>query len=168
MPYAEPVTKYLVGASLDYNRPSNHFVVRADISAAAATWGTVASHEYATVTGLVRVRVLVECVETLTDAADLATIQLGVEGTTNSWIAATPAAGFTAISIATGEIWFDATPTEKEGNTTTLLFDKIVNGLDLGYEVAGEALTGGKLDFHVWWEPLNSTGLVDAGAGGSL
>jgi hypothetical protein len=46
--------------------------------------------------------------------------------------------------------------------------DYVINGLDIGYEITGAALTGGVLVFHCVWEPLNDSGLVEAGAGGTL
>lgn len=145
----------------------NYVSVTADM--ASATWNTAASHEVLTITGTVRVRVLVVCTETLADAADGASIQFGIEGTTNAWIASTGAAGAGGNGIAAGEIWIDATPTETNGNTGTVVLDKIVaGGLDVGYELTGAALTDGTLVFHCWWVPISSDGHVAAGAGGSL
>ena len=46
--------------------------------------------------------------------------------------------------------------------------DYVSNGLDIGYEIKGEALTTGTLVFHCVWEPLNAPGAVAAGAGGAL
>ena len=41
------------------------------------------------------------------------------------------------------------------------MLDKVVsNGLDIGYEIKTDTLTGGAITFHCWWEPLNSTGAV--------
>lgn len=145
----------------------NYLSVTADLS--SSTWNTVASHEVFTVTGLVRMRVLIECTETLTDAADGASIQFGVEGATNAWIASTGAAGAGGNTIAAGEIWCDTSPTETHGNTGTLVLDKIVaGGLDVGYEITGAALTDGTLVFHCWWVPVGPTGRVTAGTGGAL
>lgn len=145
---------------------SNYICVRADFS--SATWNTAATHEVFTVTGTVRMKILPLCVETLTDAADAASIQFGDAGATNSFIASTGAAGAGADTISAGEIWIDATPTETTAAYSAML-DKIVsNGLDIGYEITGAALTGGILDFHCWWEALDATGRVEAGAGGTL
>lgn len=154
------------GAALNFNG-CNYLGVTTDMS--SATWNTAASHEVFTVTGCVRMRILVECLSTLTDAGDAADIQFGVEGATNAFIASTNAAGKGGNEIAGGEIWCDATPTETYGNFSSLMLDKIVNnGLDVGYEITGAALTGGSLLFHCWWEPLNTSGAVVAGAGGTL
>ena len=154
------------GSALNVNGV-NYLVVTADMS--SATWNTATTHEVFTVTGMVRMRVLVECTGTLQDAADLATISLGDEVTAASFIAATDAAGKNATTISAGELWCDATPADVVTAFATAVLDRIVPaGLDVGYTIGGEALTGGSLVFHCWWEPLNATGAVAAGAGGVL
>lgn len=135
----------------------------------SATWNTVASHEVFATEGTVRMRMLILCTETLTDAADAATIQFGYAGSTAAFIAATNAAGAGGDTIAANEIWVDATPADVAGDTDTMVLDKtITGGLDVGYEIAGEALTDGTLVFHCWWEDLDGSGNVVAGAGGAL
>jgi hypothetical protein len=94
---------FVEGAGLSFNRPTNYFNVTADMS--NATWNTIASHEIAQVTGMVRVRILIECTETLADAADGASIQFGREGSTAAFIASTGAAGAGGNTINAGEIW---------------------------------------------------------------
>lgn len=146
---------------------SNHIAVTANM--ASATWNTAASHEVFTVTGTVRMWLWVLCTDTLTDAADAADIQFGLAGATNAFIAATAAAGKGGSGLAAGEVWCDATPADTYGNTSSLILDKIVSGgLDVGYEITGAALTGGALEFHCVWVPLDGTGNVEAGAGGTL
>jgi len=146
----------------------NYFTVSADFT--SATWNTVASHEIATVTGTVIMRVLPQCTETLTDAADGASMQLGYEGATSAIIASTQAAGGGGNTIAAGEYWLDATPADTFVSVAQLEAMTFIPGigLDVGYEITGAALTDGTIVFHVWWEPLDSTGSVTAGAGGSL
>ena len=144
----------------------NYFTVLANF--VNATWNTVASHEIAVVTGLVHVMIIIECDGTLTDAADGASIQFGFEGATNTWIASTGAAGAGGSTIDDDEIWSDNTPLDKEGTTSSVIIDKVINGLDIGYEITGAALTGGALRFHVYWEPLAPGSLCAEGAGGSL
>jgi len=146
---------------------SNHIAVTANM--ASATWNTAASHEVFTVTGTVRMWLWVLCTDTLTDAADAADIQFGVAGATDAFIAATAAAGKGGAGLAAGEVWCDATPADTYGNASSLILDKIVSGgLDVGYEITGAALTGGSLEFHCVWVPLDDTGNVEAGAGGTL
>lgn len=144
-----------------YNN-DNYLTVTADLT--SATWNTVASHEVFTVTGLVRMKVIAEVTGTGDDTSgDTSTIQLGTESATNGWIAATQ-----VDDLAAGEVWADATPTETDGNYSSLVFDKVVNAVDIGYEIAGEAATAGTIVFHCWWTPLNSTGAVVVGDGSSL
>jgi hypothetical protein len=144
-----------------YNNP-NYLAVTADLT--SATFNTVATHELFTVTGLVRMRVIAEVTTTGDDTSgNTSTIQLGTEDATNGWIAATE-----VDDLAAGEIWADATPTETNGNYSSLVFDKVVNGVDVGYEIAGEAATDGVIVFHCVWEPINATGAVVAGDGSAM
>lgn len=154
--------------SVPFYNAANYFAVTADMT--SATWNTQASHETATVTGMVRVMILIECTGTLTDAADGASIQFGYEGATSGWIGSTGAAGAGGNGLAAGEIWIDATPADLQAAfATAFVVDKVIaGGLDIGYEITGAALTGGTLVFHTWWWPLNATGAVAAGAGGAL
>jgi len=147
--------------ALSYNN-AKYISVTADLT--SATWNTVATHELFTVTGLVRMRVIAEVVTTGDDTSgNTSNIQLGVEDSTNDWIAATEVDDLTA-----GEIWADATPTETNGNYSSLVFDKVVNSKDVGYEITGEAATDGNIVFHCWYEALNSTGAVVAGDGSAM
>lgn len=134
----------------------------------AATWNTDASHEVFTVTGLVRMKIWIECTDTLTDAADGATIQFGHESATNAIIAATNCARAGAGLLSTGCMWYDTSPLATPEASSSIIMDYVVNGLDIGYEIDTAALTGGSLVFHCVWEPLNATGNVVAGAGGTL
>jgi hypothetical protein len=139
--------------------------VIADMS--SATWNTAASHEVFTVTGLCRLKLWIECGTSLTDAADGASIQFGYEGATNGIIASTTAA--TAGSgLVTDELWYDTSPTTKMDTYGNCVMDYVLNGLDVGYEITGAALTGGSLNFYCVWEPLESGASVAVGAGGTL
>jgi hypothetical protein len=135
---------------------------------ASATWNTAAKHEVFTVTGLVRIRFWMECTATLEDAADAARIQVGHESDTDIFIGVQAAATAGAALLATGNIWYDATPDLLPVATATGMFDYIVNGLDIGYEITAAAFTAGSITWHCIWEPLNATGNVTAGAGGVL
>jgi len=154
------------GSAINYNAV-NYLAVTADMS--SATWNTEATHEVFTVTGAVRVRILIECTETLTDVADLPQIQFGYSGATTALIGATGAAGQGGNTIEAGEFWFDTSPADTYGAFGTAIFDQVVNGTDIGYQITnGAALTDGTLVFHCWWEPLNATGTVAAGTGAAL
>lgn len=147
------------GSAINYGG-KNYLSVSADMT--SATWNTVATHELFTVTGAVRMRVMAEVTGDCTSAGGAATIKLGVEGATGAWISATG-----EDDLDTGDIWFDATPTETNGNFSSLVLDKVVaGGIDVGYEIENEAFTQGTIVFHCWWEALNATGAIVAGAGG--
>ena len=134
----------------------------------SSTWNTAATHEVFTVTGCVRMRMWAVCTGTLTDAADAAIIQFGVAGTTTAFIGATDAAGRNGQTLTDTWFWYDTSPDAANEATATAVLDHVVNGLDVGYEITGAALTGGSIVFHCVWEPINSTGNVAAGAGGTL
>jgi hypothetical protein len=127
------------------------------ITFAALTTGSVASHEILTVTGFVRLRIAAVCT---VDVAGAGSIQLGFEGATDAIIAVTAGTDLDA-----GEIWNDATPTTAYATHALTVFDYEINGLDVGYEVTVDTLTGGNVTFYYWWEPLNSTGNVVAANG---
>lgn len=139
---------------------SNYKKVSIDLS--NATWKSAASHEVFTVTGLVRVIIWVECTETVTsDGA--ATIQLGVEGATDALIGSTD-----ATALAANDLWYDTSPATVYDTSANVLMDYVINGLDIGYEIGTAATTNGTLVIHCVWEPLNSTGNLVVGAGGTL
>lgn len=152
------------------SRLANAFTVTADMT--SATWNTIASHEIATTTGLVHYIIIPHCTSTLTDAADGASIQLGVEGSTAVLIASTGAAGAGANTISTNEFWLDATPSDLVDTRTAenALDFWVDGGLDVGYEITGAALTGGTLKFEIFWEAGDAAGAgtAVAGAGGTL
>lgn len=159
-----PTMRQIPGSAIIYGA-KNHVAVSADMS--SATWNTVASHEVFTVTGAVRLYMQIYCTETLTDAADGASIQFGLAGATDAFIASTGAAGAGGNTIEAGEFWIDATPADTYTASATLAWD-IGGGLDVGYEITGAALTDGTLVFSGWWFPLSAGANVVAGAGGSL
>lgn len=150
--------------AMAFNKNStNYLAVTADFT--SATWNTVAAHEILTVTGAAHVIILPEVKGTVTSAGGLATLILGDETTTNSLITSSDAEG-----LAAGEWWFDSTVTRTLAASSIFraLDFVVANGKDIGYTIGTEALTGGSILFHVWWEPIDSTGAVAAGAGGAL
>ena len=156
-----------IGAALGpHYRHLNYLAVTADMT--SGTWNAATTQEVFVVTGLVRMRMWIVCTGTLTDAADAAVIQFGVEGATNAFIGATDAAGKNGQTITDTWLWYDTSPSAAYDTFATAVMDYVVNGLDVGYEITGAVLTGGSLVFHCVWEPLNSTGSVTAGAGGAL
>lgn len=128
------------------------------ITFAAGTTGSVASHEILTITGMVRLKIWAECTVNLAGAT--ATIELGEETTSTSIIAQT-----TATDIDAGELWYDATPTTAIDASSTVILDKVINALDVGYTVGTAAISAGAITFHYVWEPYNATGAVVAADG---
>ena len=98
-----------------YNN-SRRITVTATFSQAA--WNTTASHEVFTVTGLVRLRMWIECTLALDSAAHGATVQFGVEGATGGLIAAT-----NETDLVNGDLWYDATPTTSYDLSSNVIMD---------------------------------------------
>ncbi len=157
----EYIQDQVVGAAL--NKDSvNYITLSVDLS--SGTWQGIAAHEVLEVTGLNRIRMLVEVTETVTDTSgNTSQIILGDEVTTDSLITI-----HDADDLAIGELWYDATPTLKADVFSSVVLDYISNGLDLGFTISAEATVAGTLVFHFWWEPLNATGACVVGSGGTF
>jgi hypothetical protein len=138
-----------------------YLTVSADMT--SATWNTMATQEVFIVTGLCRLRMWIVCTGNIGSAGSGATVCFGHEGDTDMFIADTD-----ETELDSGDLWYDATPTLLCDLTSAVVMDYVSNGLDIGYEIKTEALTGGSLVFHCIWEPLDSTGAVIAGAGAAL
>jgi hypothetical protein len=163
-----PATLAIISAAAgsSFSHP-NYIKVETGTFDTTGTWSTVGSHEIATVTGMVRMLVIPECVTTVSSVSDNGTIQLGDEITTDSVIAAsTLGSGL----MGAGELWVDATLTRTILTRTQLNAIEFVvaAGHDVGYEVATNAISGGSMVFHIYWTPEDATGAVVAGAGGTL
>ena len=148
-----------------YDTP-NYLAVSTGTFDTTGTWSTVASHEIATVTGLVKMLIIPQCTSSVTSVADGGTIELEDETTDASIIAiSTLGAGL----MVTNELWVDATLTRTILTQTQLnAITIVVSELDIGYEVKTQALSSGTIVFHIFWTPMSSTGAVVAGAGGTL
>ncbi len=147
----------------------NYIALSVDLN--SATWNTQAAHEILTVTGAINLKIMIEVTETLTDAADAATMILGDEITTNGMIVSTSVAGAgDANQLDSGELWVDATPTDVSpiATSTAILEFTVFQGADVGYTIGGSAVVDGTLIMHMWWYPLDSTGAAVVGAGGVL
>ena len=150
--------KYGVSTDTVATDHARHLVNTVDLS--SATWNTAATHEVFTVDGLVRVRMWIECTETVVGAGS---IQFGHETASNGFIAST-----TGTDLATNDIWYDTSPATVLDTYTNAVMDYVINGNDIGYEITGAALTDGTLAFHCVWDALNATGSVVLGSGGVL
>ncbi len=153
-----------------YSHP-NYIAVTADMT--SATWNTVAAHEIATVTGAVRMQIMIETVATIVTVGTNGTLALGYAGNTAAIYAAT-----LLDAALTGDVWTgiyggvattEIAGAEAGGSITHAIQDVVVlGGIDVGYTIATNAGTTGSLIFHIWWTPLDATGAVVAGAGGVL
>ena len=166
------LTSYVLGGFPHVNRPNR---LSKSIDMSSATWNTVASHEVFSVTGSVRFRIIMRCSASLTDGADGAYIQVGIAGDTDLIVPSIGAAGAGGSSVATGNFIYQtagAGPTGATGLSYSAAMNDLVyylgGGTDIGYEITGAALTGGTLEFDLYWEPLDSTGNVTIGDGSSL
>lgn len=139
----------------------NSFVVTADMT--SATWNTVAAHEIAVVTGLVRVQIVARVTDTVITTGTNGTIVLGWEGATTSMIGST-----LADALVTNELWYDTSPTTVGDTFNNAVLDFVVNGADIGYTIGTNAATAGEIEFLVFWVPLSSGATVTAGAGGTF
>ncbi len=120
---------------------------------------TVGTHEVFTVTGMVRMKILAECTETLVGSVNTTEIAFGTDTSGSAWIG-----GTSANIIASGEMWCDSSPTEVQGAYSTVVLDKVVTaGKDIGYTVGTTEVSAGIMTFHCWWSPLNSSGAVATG-----
>jgi len=127
-----------------------------------AAWNTVGSHELFTVSGVAKVKLLAHCTEIIATEVG-ATIQLGVEGETDNLIAAT-----TGVDIDANELWYDATPTTQIDTPPNAILERVVNDLDVGYEIAVDAFTDGNIQFVLIWEEIEPGASISIGAGGAL
>lgn len=130
-----------------------------DGSAGNGAVGTVALF---TVTGTVLVRLTCVCTETLTDAGNTATVEVGITGATATIIAQTGAAGAGGVTIAVGEIWHDNAPDASIEAASVLKEFIITAGSDIFITVGTEAVTDGTLEFACAYEALSADGAVVA------
>ena len=149
----------------------NYFTVTADMT--SATWNTVAAHEIATVTGMARLQIIVEVTATVVTTGTNGTIALGFAGNTSAIFSATALDAALTGDIFSAVVGSAATTpvggAEAQSSLTHAIFDVVaLAGTDVGYTIATNAGTTGTLTFHVWWQPLDATGAVVAGAGGVL
>lgn len=139
----------------------NYISVTADLT--SVTWNSDASHEVFNVTGLVRLQMWITCTGNVGSAGGNAVLMFGHEDDTDAFIAATD-----ETEIDSGDLWYDTTPTLAVDTFGNVVMDYVSNGKDVGYEIDTEACNAGTLVCHCVWQPLNATGNVVAGLGGSL
>jgi hypothetical protein len=84
-----------------------------------------------------------------------ATMSLGVTGAPTFWIGAT-----TMTDLVAGEYWYDTTPTETNAFLIPAGFKDVHVNANIIGTVATAAVTGGRIDFVLYWEPISPDGLV--------
>jgi hypothetical protein len=128
-----------------------------DFSAAKNTSG---SHSVFTISGDVRIRLLPICEGDLVGHGASSKITLGFNGATTGLIGNT-----TASVVDKGEIWISgasATVTTYKATSSALL-DLIVSGKTaIKLTVNSVSLSSGKINFHLWWEPISEGATVAA------
>lgn len=123
------------------------------ITYVGATTGAVGTATLFTVTGCVCVRVWGVCGLTLVGAA---TLEVGISGAT----AVVLAQIIDATTLATNELYLDATPTTAvEAMPSRLL---IGAGQDIIQTIGSTAITAGQLTYYCVWAPISTDGNVVA------
>ncbi|HQF70483.1 MAG TPA: hypothetical protein PLH39_04295 [Promineifilum sp.] len=128
-------------------------VVAFDGNAGNGQIGTVALF---TVTGAVAINITAICTETLVGAA---TLECGTPGATAGIIAQIA----NATALATGEIWYDGTPTTVLDTLAASMLGFVIgDGADIQLTVGAANITDGTIEFTVFWTPLTANGNVVA------
>jgi len=152
------------GASAQISNFGDKLTVSVDLT--SATWNTVATHEVFTVTGLVACRLFVLCTETVADAGAASSFAVTTEkGAGAGKPDITSFFKGDAIQATTMLLDWGITAMDE---TQRVCHEFVVNGSDIGYQIAGEAVTDGTLDFILYWTPISDGATVVAGTGGSL
>jgi hypothetical protein len=123
------------------------------ITYSTLTTGAVGTTTLFTVTGTVAVRVFGVCGLTLVGAA---TLEVGISGATAVILAQIA----DATTLATDEIYTDATPTTKVEALPGILI--IGAGQDIIQTIGSTAITAGQLTYYCLWTPISSDGNVVA------
>lgn len=123
------------------------------ITYVTGTTGATGATTLFTVTGCVAVQVFGVCGLTLVGAA---TLEVGIVGATAIVLAQIA----DATTLATDEIYTDATPTTK----VEALPNKLVigNGQDIIQTIGSTAITAGVLTYYCIWAPISSDGNIVA------
>ena len=127
-----------------------------NVTFAAATTGAVAAKELFTVTGTVLLNVVGVC--HTADLTGTGSLQLGIAGATDKFIGAT-----VGTAIDRGEIvGVHTTPPTSFVTTDALPAWVYLTNVDVGYEVTGNTLTAGQIDFYCRWYPVTDGSKVVA------
>jgi len=114
-----------------------------------------------TVTGDVLLQVFGICNTQPAVSAGTPTIELGVSGDTNAYIAQI----VNATDLIANEVWLDATPTLTQEILDPAVIPRtwiVANGQDTILTIGGAGPTAGGIDFYALWRPLSADGNVVA------
>ncbi len=142
----------------DYRVPHDGgtwYACKKAITYSASTTGAASAKTIFTVTGVVRVKIIAKVVSTLTSGGT-PTIQVGTAITGAGLLAQVS----NATTLATGEIWHDATP-DASVELDTVMPAKIITQ-DIKETIGTTTVTGGSLEYCVLWQPISSDGDVVA------
>jgi hypothetical protein len=128
-------------------------VIKKTVTFAAATTGTVATHDLFTITGVSACIVLGVCKTDLVGAT--ATIEVGIPGSTDGLIATTDAP-----DIDENELWRNNTPVKILALNSTnfpinVISEKIV------YKIATAAISAGVIDFYCMYTPISMDAKIE-------
>jgi len=127
----------------------------AEFTAGVGT-GDIGTFALFTVTGAVRAKITAICTDTLVGAA---TLECGYATATAVIIAQIA----DATALATGELWYDATPTTVfDAESAAALEFVLGDGQDIFLTIGAANLTDGTVVFKVVWEPLTPGAAVVA------
>ena len=127
----------------------------AEFTAGVGT-GDIGTFALFTVTGAVRAKITAICTDTLVGAA---TLECGYATATAVIIAQIA----DATALATGELWYDATPTTVfDAESDAALEFVLGDGQDIFLTIGAANLTDGTVVFKVVWEPLTPGAAVVA------
>ncbi len=127
----------------------NGLIASKAITYAGSTTGATGVTTLFTVTGAITVRVFGICGLTLVGAAEL---EVGISGDTARLLAQIT----NATTLATDEIYVDATPTLKIEALPAQVI--IGNGQDIIQTIGSTALTAGQLTYYCMWMPISEDG----------
>ena len=116
--------------------------------------GTQKAYTIFTVTGDVLLQVFGICDVQPAVAAGTPTLELGVSGDTNAYIAQI----VNATDLIANEVWLDATPTLTQEILDPATIPRtwiVANGQDTIMTLGGADLTAGDIDFYALWRPLS-------------
>ena len=117
--------------------------------------GTQKAYTIFTVTGDVLLQVFGICDVQPAVAAGTPTLELGVSGDINAYIAQI----VNATDLIANEVWLDATPTLTQEILDPAAIPRtwiVANGQDAIMTLGGADLTAGDIDFYALWRPLSA------------